>query len=173
MGVNSSSKTYQTASRLRFEPRPFRAWVQQANHSATEPPPHCYRSNGIPLSVSRSSRREHSVFLQRGGPVFETYTQCGRILPIRVVACSKKQLPTYADTWHCPHSPAGAAPVDRSPGPQHSSDPTALGLLLWAHAGTDGRTQYRFIDPALHTMRAVPITCMHCLMRASQVGGLE
>ena len=28
---------YPTASRLRFEPRPFCAWVQHANHSATEP----------------------------------------------------------------------------------------------------------------------------------------
>jgi len=40
MGVNSLPKTcYPTASRLRFEPRPFCAWVQHANHSATEPPP--------------------------------------------------------------------------------------------------------------------------------------
>jgi len=29
---------YPTASRLRFEPRPFCAWVQHTNHSATEPP---------------------------------------------------------------------------------------------------------------------------------------
>jgi len=29
---------YPTASRLRFEPGPFCAWVQHANHSATEPP---------------------------------------------------------------------------------------------------------------------------------------
>jgi len=29
---------YPTASRLRFEPRPFCAWVQHANHTATEPP---------------------------------------------------------------------------------------------------------------------------------------
>ena len=29
---------YPTASRLRFEPVPFCAWVQHANHSATEPP---------------------------------------------------------------------------------------------------------------------------------------
>jgi len=28
---------YPTASRLRYEPRPFCAWVQHANHSATEP----------------------------------------------------------------------------------------------------------------------------------------
>ena len=31
-------RLYPTASRLRFEPRPFCAWVQHANHSATEPP---------------------------------------------------------------------------------------------------------------------------------------
>ena len=30
---------YPTASRLQFEPRPFCARVQHANHSATEPPP--------------------------------------------------------------------------------------------------------------------------------------
>ena len=29
---------YPTVSRLRFEPGPFCAWVQHANHSATEPP---------------------------------------------------------------------------------------------------------------------------------------
>jgi len=29
---------YPTASRLRFEPGPYCAWVQHANHSATEPP---------------------------------------------------------------------------------------------------------------------------------------
>ena len=29
---------YPIALRLRFEPRPFCAWVQHANHSATEPP---------------------------------------------------------------------------------------------------------------------------------------
>ena len=29
--------SYPTASRLRFEPGPFCAWVQHANHSATEP----------------------------------------------------------------------------------------------------------------------------------------
>ena len=31
-------RCYPTASRLRFEPGPFCAWVQHANHSATEPP---------------------------------------------------------------------------------------------------------------------------------------
>ena len=37
MGVNSLPKTYLTASGLRFEPGPFYARVQHANHSATEP----------------------------------------------------------------------------------------------------------------------------------------
>ena len=40
----------------------------------------------------------------------------------------------------------------------HSSKPTAAGLLLWARAGTDGRTPYKpyhFIVPVLHTVRAV------------------
>jgi len=35
---------YPTASRLQFEPGPFCAWAQHANHSATEPPPwHQYK----------------------------------------------------------------------------------------------------------------------------------
>ena len=40
MGVNSLPKTVsrQRTSWLRFEPGPFCAWVQHANHSATEPP---------------------------------------------------------------------------------------------------------------------------------------
>jgi len=33
-----ASDCYPTASPLQFEPRPFCAWVQHANHSATEPP---------------------------------------------------------------------------------------------------------------------------------------
>ena len=40
----------------------------------------------------------------------------------------------------------------------HSSKPAAAGLLLRAHAGTDGRTQYRFTDPVPHTKRAMPIS---------------
>ena len=44
--------------------------------------------------------------------------------------------------WHCPHLPTAAAAVDR--------------YLL--PAGTDRWTPYRFIDPAPHTMRAVPTT---------------
>ena len=37
--------------------------------------------------------------------------------------------------------------------PAHSSKPAAVGLLLWALGGTDGRTQYHFINPALHNVR--------------------
>ena len=45
-------------------------------------------------------------------------------------------------TWHCPHSSAAAAAVDRYHLP---AGPTAAnlqqpGLLPWAHAGTDSRT---------------------------------
>ena len=47
--------------------------------------------------------------------------------------------------WHCPYSPAARqccsnrsiCPV---PAWAHSSTHAAAGLLLWAHAGTDGRT---------------------------------
>jgi len=41
---------YQTTSRLRFEPKPFCAWVQHANHSATE----------SPLTVSNYKSSPHS-----------------------------------------------------------------------------------------------------------------
>jgi len=37
-GCEQFAYFYPTASQLRFEPRPFCAWVQHANHSATEPP---------------------------------------------------------------------------------------------------------------------------------------
>jgi len=55
--------------------------------------------------------------------------------------------------------------IDISPIPvrwAHSSKPAVEALLLCNHAGTDrrtdGRTPYRFIDPAPHTMSAVPIS---------------
>ena len=68
-------------------------------------------------------------------------------------------------TWHCPRSPAARRCCsDRSISPArraHSSKPAPAGLLLCAHAGTDGRTDgwtpYGFIDPAPHIMRAVLI----------------
>ena len=75
------------------------------------------------------------------------------------------QLPTYADNVALP---AFARRARRC-----CSEPAAADLLLWAHAGTDGRmghssrskvnakimcTSYRFTDPVPHTMRVVPIT---------------
>jgi len=63
--------------------------------------------------------------------------------------------------WHCPHLPVthcccsnrliSAACL------AHTSRPAAAGLLMWAYAGTDGQTLYHFLDPALHTMQAVPV----------------
>ena len=53
---------YPTASRLRFEPRPFCAWVQHANHLATEPLCYAYvfypvcRSSSIQLSLCWCAR---------------------------------------------------------------------------------------------------------------------
>ena len=38
-----------TASRLQFEPRPFCAWVQHYNYSATEPPSHLLSFNSTAL----------------------------------------------------------------------------------------------------------------------------
>jgi len=73
------------------------------------------------------------------------------------------QLPTYADNVALPAfarrarrccSNRSISPARRA----HSSEPAAAGLLLWAHAGTDGRTPYSFTDPVPHTMRVVPIT---------------
>ena len=48
-------------------------------------------------------------------------------------------------------------PTDISCQPGSSSKPAPVDLLLWAHAGTDGRTLYHFTDPAPQTMQAVPI----------------
>ena len=81
------------------------------------------------------------------------------------------QQPTYADNVPLPAfarrcrsnrsiSHARAAPQQLIPLLQvraHSSKPAAAGLLVWTHAGTDGRTPCRFINPAPHTTRAVPI----------------
>jgi len=72
------------------------------------------------------------------------------------------QLLCTLTTWHCPHSPAAAATIDWHLLP---AGPTAANLqrrvcicyLQLAHAGTDGRTPYRFIDAAPHTMRTVQI----------------
>ena len=77
---------------------------------------------------------------------------------------NNKSVFSYLDTlttWHCPHSPTAhhwcskrsISPARRA----HTSKTLAGGLLLLARAGTDGRTPYRFIDPATPTMRAVPI----------------
>jgi len=63
--------------------------------------------------------------------------------------CSATYVYTTVITWQ--HSHAAAAAIDR-----YRSE-VATGLLLWAHAETDGRTPYRLIDPAVHTMRVVPI----------------
>jgi len=61
-------------------------------------------------------------------------------------------LPTFAR--HCCND-RSISPAQRA----HGCTP-AEGLLPWAHAGTDretdGQTPYCFIDPAPHTMRAVP-----------------
>jgi len=50
MGVNSLPKT---ALRLWFEPGPFCAWVQHANHSATKPPERTVVNSISPLEAER------------------------------------------------------------------------------------------------------------------------
>ena len=59
-------------------------------------------------------------------------------------------------TWHCPHLQCGWSWahsnswfISCSPGPQQQGVRRAK--------GTDRRTPYRYVDPALHTMPAVPI----------------
>ena len=44
-------------------------------------------------------------------------------------------------------------------GPTAANPPHAAAVGKWDRQ-TDGRTPYRFIDPALHTMRAVTINAM-------------
>ena len=55
---------YSTASPLRFEPGPFCAWVQHANHSATEPPTGHNKTN--PGSDSLANL---TVWIRGRGPV--------------------------------------------------------------------------------------------------------
>jgi len=55
-------------------------------------------------------------------------------------------------TWHCPHSLAAAAAMEPiSPARlAHSSKSAAADLLLWAHAGTDRRTDRRTDTVTFH-----------------------
>jgi len=63
-------------------------------------------------------------------------------------------------TWHCPHSLASRCmlqqSIDVSCRRAHSNKPAAS-CCSGRVGQTDGQTPYRFIDPASHTMRAVPI----------------
>ena len=62
--------------------------------------------------------------------------------------------------WHCLQSPATAAEIDQydlhAERTAVNLQEWAVGLLLWAHAGTDRRTPYCFTDHAPHTTWAVP-----------------
>jgi len=72
-------------------------------------------------------------------------------------------------TWHCPHSPAAAASIDRY---LLSVWPTAANLQQrraaagWerqTNGRTDGRTPDRYMDPAPRTMLAASIiNSKHC-----------
>ena len=63
-------------------------------------------------------------------------------------------------TWHCPHSLASRCmlqqSIDVSCRRAHSNKPAAR-CCSGRVGQSDGQTPYRFIDPASHTMRAVPI----------------
>jgi len=68
-------------------------------------------------------------------------------------------------TWHCPHSPAARhCCSNRSPLRQAHGSKPASATNGQIDGETDGRTPYRFTDPAPHTMRAVPM--MHIIMCA-------
>jgi len=101
----------------------------------------------------------------------EAYMPKKRLFPIR--AAAKKFSPSGSvpnksvfsylrtlTTWHCPHSHgARCCCSSRSLSPArraHNSRPAVAGLLLWAHAETDGRTPYRFRDAASRTVRTAP-----------------
>ena len=78
---------YPTASRLRFEPGPFCAWVQHANHSATEPPSvrgrlknRTEHSPSCPRSASPSPVR----FLQYDHLAILLYCSCWRLREHRI-----------------------------------------------------------------------------------------
>ena len=105
-----ASDCYPTASRLRFEPGPFCAWVQHANHSATEPPFVLCRlilsrfsafmqrivlSSGRHKLVDQSNYsldRGNKIFHQTGMPIHEmllhTFSQTKRLVEtIGILAC--------------------------------------------------------------------------------------
>jgi len=79
MGVNNLPKTYLTASRLRFEPRPYCAWVQHANHSATEPPLVCCILHWVVTGVGWQCS-----FLPN---YFGLLSSCNSLLYYRVLMC--------------------------------------------------------------------------------------
>ena len=63
-------------------------------------------------------------------------------------------------TWHCPHSHAAAAPIDRyllPAGPSAANLQQRVCCRGSVLGQTDGRTPYRFIDPAPRTTRAAPM----------------
>jgi len=63
-------------------------------------------------------------------------------------------------TWHCPHSPTARHCCNNrsiSPASRPAAANPATRYCSGRMGQTDGRTQYRFIDPAPHTMRTVPI----------------
>jgi len=63
MGVNGLSKTVTpTASRLRFEPGPFHALVQHANHSARGPPSHTTLDIYLHARQLRLTKQNRDVF---------------------------------------------------------------------------------------------------------------
>ena len=62
-----------TTSRLQFEPGPFCAWVQHANHSATEPPRADYQIINVAQDLDRSSYFPPFATLQK--PIFHIFTK--------------------------------------------------------------------------------------------------
>jgi len=83
-------------------------------------------------------------------------------------------------TWHCPHlllravlrPRAAAAPavqqsidISQPPGPQQQTRRTLMQRANGTDRRTDGRTPYRYTDPALHTVRAGPIRAVRVIVR--------
>ena len=54
---------YPTASQLRFDPGPFCAWVQHANHSATEPP-YSNEVRKVKCAIPRTIHTDTLIFIQ-------------------------------------------------------------------------------------------------------------
>ena len=115
------------------------------------------------IQIDRKKLLQNSLHVTRNSTMTSL---CSLALLINTTStCTTREF-TYLrtlTTWHRPRSPAAAAAIDRYLLP---AGPTAANLQQRGSASKwdrqeNGRTPYRFIDPAGLTGRAVPVTMTH------------